>query len=105
MAGRLDSQGEERRRYERDCLEATKTTLAGFAESMRPGQVVRDVRLEGRYPDSRIVVDYWDKWADEDRTIDFALWSPLFEDSQGGREAPDVVAAVIHGNVSERGTG
>jgi hypothetical protein len=96
-----DVENDGHRGYELECLEATRDKLAFFASSMRPGQIVRDVRLAGAHPDTAIVVAYLDEWTGKERTKDFPLWNELFEDSLGGREVPDVVAGVIYANVSE----
>jgi hypothetical protein len=97
-----DGENDERRRYELECLDATRVKLAAVALLMRPGKVVREVRLVDSYPDTAIVVAYLDEWTGRQDAADFPLWDELFEDSLGGREVPEVVAGVIYANVDER---
>jgi|SRR5215211_748847 len=46
--------------YERQALARTKEVLRRTMDEERELRVLRDVRLEGSYPDTCVVVSYWD---------------------------------------------
>jgi hypothetical protein len=50
----------ERNAHERETLSELRTQLERLNASPHEFRKVRDVRLEGDYPDTRLVVTYWD---------------------------------------------
>jgi hypothetical protein len=56
------------------------------------------VRLEGTYPETRVVVAYWDPREDKERSASYELWRgrrPLYVGHEGRRESPYTVATLI----------
>jgi hypothetical protein len=86
--------------WETLCLNATRRLLHGY-EQGRGIDAIRSVELEGERPGTEIVVTYRARGAMRDATEGFRLWDVTFEDSLGGRDRPEVVAAQIYSNVTE----
>jgi hypothetical protein len=62
--------------YEQETLAAVKASLKRATRDLARWQKrVLEVRLEGTRPNTRLVVDYWDEHANEERSRAFALWT------------------------------
>jgi len=86
----------QRRDYERECLRETREQLTRVVGWEREQQELREVRLEGGYPDTAIVVRLWDPRFDKERTTRYLLWRiGVFEGWQGNREPPNQVGMLI----------
>jgi len=102
----------ERQAYERSCLaELTRRTGNERLSRYRHHQV-RDVRLEGSYPDTTICVRWFDARYGSEKEKCYALWISavtrkppgFFEHPTGatvGREKPEQVAMLIQAWIEE----
>jgi len=70
--------------YERQCLEALQDYYhrPQAAEGMKKyaNRVFLGARLEGRYPDTRLIVTYRYEGWEEEREVSYRLWSDAFVD-------------------------
>jgi hypothetical protein len=98
---------ESRAAWERAVLEAVREDLdrPGARKHMLTpsGRVLREVRLEGSYPNTLLVVGYTDVRSDEDGEMNFELWRPdgLFVHADGDRDPPEFARNMIYAHVIE----
>lgn len=98
---------ESRAAWEQACLEAVRQDLAKpevRKHMLTPsGRVPKEVRLEGSYPDTLLVIVYTDTRSGAERTMDFELWRPdgLFVHSGGFRDPPEFVRNMIYQHAIE----
>jgi hypothetical protein len=91
----------ERVAYEKETLKQLREQLERLNASPHEPRKVRDAQLEGAYPDTRIVVTYWDSRYDKEESATYELWRvpgtghPLYVGHQGRRESPYTVATLI----------
>jgi hypothetical protein len=90
----------ERQEWERQCLQRTRETLKAFGDAGVLTDEIQDVRLEGAYPDTELVVDFITRWG-RPGALRAALWGSTFEARFGGRDDPDAVAGLIFANVDD----
>lgn len=82
--------------YEQKCLADTREQLTRVTSHEVEPYELRDVRLEGRYRDTQIVVSLWDRRYDKEVTRHYAIWrEPSFVGSSGVRESPEAVAMLV----------
>ena len=87
---------DQRRDYERECLRETHEQLTRVTGWEREPHELREVRLEGAYPETAIVVQLWDGRFDKESTTRYAIWKlGVFEGWQGNREPPNQVGMLI----------
>jgi hypothetical protein len=108
-----DMTTDQRRAYERDCLEELKQRLA-YGTRPHPGdRDVREIALVGKYPETAIHVKWFDPRYETEGEADYHLWvSPVTGEPHGvfelrgstlvGREPPDQVAMLIDTWIQER---
>jgi hypothetical protein len=98
---------DSRAAWEQACLEAVREDLdrPGAKQHMLvpSGRILREVRLEGSYPDTRLVVAYTLSRSGEEGEMRFHLWEPdgLFVHSGGFRDEPEIVRNMIYAHVIE----
>jgi hypothetical protein len=87
--------------YEQDTLAAVRQLLTRSAPNLARWQKrVLDVRLEGTRPDTRLVVDYWDDHANEQRSRAFALWTRNRDSGEiEPEDAPGSWAIIVRENI------
>jgi hypothetical protein len=90
------SQG-ERETYEEECLRETRAQLERVLTSSKlETQTLRDLRLEGGYPDTRVIVTFWDERYSKESRRAYWLWkNRTFVSPSGIREPPDSVGMFI----------
>jgi hypothetical protein len=83
--------------YEQACLEATRELYAALREVRRAdGMLLNELRLEGEYPKTQIVVTWRDeRFGGAERERRFSLWP------QERLAAPETVASGIEIEVQE----
>jgi hypothetical protein len=87
---------DQRRDYERECLRETREQLPRVLASPRARRELREVRLEGTYPDTAIVVRLWDARFDKEVTQTYPIWkTPVLAGTRGIREPPNQVGMLI----------
>jgi hypothetical protein len=92
---------EERSAHEKETLQYLREQLERLNTSPDEFREVREVRLEGTYPETRVVVAYWDPREDKERSASYELWraagcrKPLYVGHEGRRESPYTVAMLI----------
>jgi hypothetical protein len=103
----------QREAYERECLEELQHRVERVQPSAHRFHLVRAVRLEGRYPETAIRVEWLDTRNDRERERRFLLWiNPVTRKPPGsfeygpegklvGREVPEQVAMLIQVWVEE----
>ena len=89
---------EERQRIERECLEQARSALTGWMPPEAPHRI-RDLRLEGTYPETRIVVT-------GDRTYggEWRVRFPIWEGNGGtkdGQPMPSFIGMLVYTEVLE----
>jgi hypothetical protein len=91
-----DSSEPDRRAYEQECLRETEEQLTRVASWDREPRKLQEVCLDGRYPDTRIVIRLWDQRYDREITRDYRIWQEsAFVGYRGVREPPQVVGMLI----------
>ena len=86
--------------FEREALEATRSLLETQRDELRHwGKELRDLRLEGSYPESKLVVEYEDLRDGTSGEAAFDLWGDWFRASDGSRDHPETVAVIISANI------
>lgn len=86
--------------YEEACLKEVRRILAGFEDSLRyGGQEIKNVTVDGVYPDTQLVVTWLDTRRDETVSEPFDLWGMEFHGERGD-EPPEGVATLIYAHVS-----
>jgi hypothetical protein len=87
--------------YEQDTLTAVRASLTRASGDLARWQKrVLDVRLEGKRPDTRLVVDYWDDHAQEQRSRAFALWTRNRDSGEiEPEDAPGSWAMIVRDNI------
>ena len=97
------SSSEEREIYERACFEETRQQLEGVLRSGLELHELRDIRLEGSYPDTRIVVTLWDLRFEKEVSDSYEIWrDPTFHLPGHSRESPRTVGMLITTWILER---
>lgn len=94
---------QELRRWEEACVKAVREAHAeGYAKDMRAwGRTLKDVRLEGEHPDTKLIVDFRDAKHGRDMSWAFDLWDASFEVGLNGeRDTPEGVAFVVFVSVA-----
>ena len=92
---------EERRVHERETLKELRAQLERLNASPHEFREVREVRLEGEYPDTSVVVRNWDPRDEQEHSRTYSLWrargsgGPLYVGHEGRRESPHTVAMLI----------
>jgi hypothetical protein len=78
--------------YERQVLARTTEVLRQDMDEERELRVLRDVRLEGSYPDTCVVVIYWDPRNParaRERIFRARIWAPASWVSRHGIDPPE----------------
>lgn len=83
--------GPEVEAYERRCLDEVRALFAEWRRSASGH--VRELRLEGSWPDTAVVIDYLDRRG-EARVRRIAVWNENWADDDGSPTAPDEFAAL-----------
>jgi hypothetical protein len=87
---------ERRHAYERESLRETREQLTRLVSAPSVPYEVRDIRLEGTYPDTSIVVRVWDRRFDNETTTRYPIWKlGVFIGWRGARESPYTVGMLI----------
>ena len=87
---------DQRLAYERECLRETREQLTRVTGWERERQELREVRLDGSYPDTAIVVRLWDPRFDREVNQSYRIWKlGVFIGWRGVREPPNQVGMLI----------
>ena len=87
---------EQRRDYEHESLRETREQLTRVVAAKSEQHELREVRLEGTYPDTAIVVRLWDRRFDKELTRTYPIWkTPVLAGTRGIRESPYTVGMLI----------
>lgn len=84
----------DRAKWEQECL----AELRSMVERLRGTYAEHDIRqvdLEGEYPNTKITVRYWNPARQREQKDNYELWGSLFK-APWGRESPDQVALLVH---------
>jgi hypothetical protein len=76
--------------YERLCKELVLKRL----KSLHPQKEPR-VEVEGKYPETKLLVTLRDPREEEEMTLEFELWGPEFEVPRGWQHTPEVATEII----------
>jgi hypothetical protein len=101
LDGAAPLSADERREYERRCLEQVRTYLERIASAPQEPHELITAELEGSHPDTRIRVVVFDRRYDRERTRSWELWrsadtgSPVFLGARQAREDPETVGLLI----------
>jgi hypothetical protein len=93
-----DGESADPESYERQVLARTKEVLRRDMEYERELRVLRDVRLEGSYPDTCVVVVYWDPRNParaRERTYKERIWASPSWVSRHGIDPPEQTGQLI----------
>lgn len=86
---------EERRTHEQETLKVARENLERVTQSDHVYAQIRDVRLVGEYPATKVEVTYWDPRYSHDYTGSWAIWQkPLYE-SDDSYEPPWLAGDLI----------
>jgi hypothetical protein len=97
----------DRQAYEQACVEETRAQCERLSQSEHVPHKIREVRLEGGYPDTKVHVRWWDTRYELEDSRSYAIWrhhisgKPVFEGAEGRRESPYTVGMLIATWVSE----
>jgi hypothetical protein len=87
---------DQRHAYERESLRETREQLTRLVAAPSVQYELREIRLEGTYPDTAIVVCVWDRRVDKERTTRYPIWKlGVLRGSRGIRESPYTVGMLI----------
>lgn len=73
----------------------TRPSTDGLERTAR----IRDVRIEGAYPETRIVVDLYNAKRGREQSEEFDLYGESFRRSDGSQDAAGTVATIVAANV------
>ncbi len=85
--------------YEEECAHRTHGVIAGDPLFAHLGKVLRDVRVEGVFPDTRLVVRFYDHKRERERSQEFELREFGYGSEPDQRTTPAGVATIIAANV------
>lgn len=83
--------------YERTCLEEVRVCLQQVLAYPKEPRELRELRLDGEYPETRIVIVFWDRAARRERRYSYELWSDRSGFNLGGgrHESPKAAGLLI----------
>jgi hypothetical protein len=91
-----DGAAGEAKAYEQECLRETREQLARVTAPDAEPCTLRAVRLEGDYPDTRLVIDLWDSRYAKQITRNYPIWQEgSFTGYRGGRAEPKTVGMLV----------
>jgi hypothetical protein len=95
-----DQASPEQLAWERACFEQTRDRVRRISESAQHwGYVLGEPRLEGSYPDTKIVLVWKDREGDHEE--DALLWDPMWREPNGARLHPEIVAVLMTNEFEE----
>jgi hypothetical protein len=92
---------DERSSWEAECLRRLEEHMASPEAGAHQILQLRDARLSGVYPDTSVLVRFWDPSLRQERGLAFPLWRsritwrPLFRTEDGTLQDPRSVAGTI----------
>lgn len=92
----------DRKAFERATLEAVKAALGEDSRRLlaEGGQTIRNVWMEGSYPDTRLFVAFHQAFEDREYVLHWDIWSEDFHGPRGS-EPPEGIATLVFAHVLE----
>lgn len=94
---------DDSQRWEEECVKAVRRAHdEGYAKDMLAwGRTLKNITLEGHYPDTKLIVEFHDAKHDRDVSWPFELWNGSFEVGfESERDTPEGVAFLVFASVA-----